>query len=245
MSAVPENYRSTETEARKVPSHVAVSKKLGISIVTGQFPPGTVLPGEIEIAEQLGVSRSVVREALRMLAARGLLVSKPKTGTRVKERQDWNLLDPILLEWMFEGVPPPGFVRNLFELRMIVEPAAAELAAKKKNARQLSAMGHALERMAKHKLDSVEGQLADQQFHALILEATGNELLINLSASIGAAVRWTTYFKFRSAKKPRDSINEHRDLFEAIANGDAQKARDVAIALIDKAEMDTQAALNA
>lgn len=180
-----------------------------------------------------------------MLSARGLIESRPKIGTRVKERKAWNLLDPILLEWMFDAAPPPKFVKALFELRLIVEPAAAELAALKKTSRHLAAMGHAIEQMARHKLHTPEGQLADQEFHAAILEATDNELLVNLSASIGAAVRWTTYFKFKSTKMPRDPIDEHRELFDAIADGDGQRARAATIALIEQAEKDTQVVLQA
>jgi DNA-binding FadR family transcriptional regulator len=189
------------------------------------------------------VSRSVVREALRMLSARGLIESRPKIGTRVRARNSWNLLDPILLEWMFESTPSPKFVRNLFELRMFVEPAAAELAARRKTARQLATMGHAIEEMARHTLHTPAGQVADQEFHAAILQATDNELMINLSASIGAAVRWTTYFKFRINRNPRDPIEEHRRLFEAIAEGDGARAREVAVALIVEAEKDTEIAL--
>ena len=229
--------------AKREPSHITISRNLGIAIVTGAYEPGNVLPGEIEIAEQFHVSRSVVREALRMLSARGLIESRPKVGTRVKGRDSWNLLDPILLEWMFESTPPKKFVRDLFELRMIVEPAAAELAAKKKTGRHLATMGHAVEEMARYKLHTPEGQLADKEFHAAILDATDNELMINLSASIGAAVRWTTFFKFRSSKKPRDPIDEHRALFEAIATGDAERARQVTIDLITNSERDIEAVL--
>jgi len=229
---------------KKEPSHTKVSRQLGVAIVTGKYAPGDILPGEIEIAEKFGISRSVVREALRMLSARGLIESKPKIGTRVKDRESWHLLDPTLLEWMFEAAPPAKFVESLFELRLIVEPAAAELAAKKKTARQLATMGHAIEEMARHKLASPEGQVADQEFHAAILEATDNELLVNLSASIGAAVRWTTYFKFRGTKKPHDPIEEHRALFEAIADGDGERARQATIDLIVQAEKDTEAALH-
>ena len=229
--------------AKREPSHIKISRDLGVAIVTGRYEIGSVLPGEIEIAEEFGVSRSVVREALRMLSARGLIESRPKVGTRVKDRAAWNLLDPILLEWMFESTPTKKFVRSLFELRMIVEPAAAELAAQKKTARQLATMGHAVEQMARHTLHTPEGQLADQEFHAAILEATDNELLVNLSASIGAAVRWTTFFKFRKSKKPRDPIDEHRALFQAIAEGDGERARAVTNDLIVKAEQDTETAL--
>ena len=242
MSEIPVSEPPV-TIVKREPSHIKISRDIGISIVTGTYQPGTVLPGEIEIAEKFGVSRSVVREALRMLSARGLIESRPKVGTRVNSREHWNLLDPILLEWMFESPPPPKFVRNLFELRLIVEPAAAEIAARRKTARQLAAMGHALEEMARHTLHEKEGQLADQEFHAAILEASDNELLINLSASIGAAVRWTTYFKFRNRKNPRDPIEEHRALFEAIADGDGERARQVAIELIRQAEKDTEDAL--
>ena len=228
---------------KREPSHVKVSRELGTAIVTAQYPSGTILPGEIEIAEQFGVSRSVVREALRMLSARGLIVSKPKVGTRVQPRSAWQLLDPIVLEWSFGSAPSREFVRSLFELRMIVEPAAAELAARKKSSRQLAAMGHALEEMDRHTLATTEGQVADQEFHATLLEAAGNELLVNLSASIGAAVRWTTYFKFRQSRTPRNPIEEHRALFAAIAAGDGAAARAAAITLIEMAESETEQAI--
>ena len=230
--------------AKREPSHITLSRELGISIVTGRYATGSVLPGELDIAAQFGVSRSVVREALRMLSARGLIESRPKVGTRVKERRSWNLLDPTLLEWMFESTPTKKFVRNLFELRMIVEPAAAELAAQKKTARHLASMGHAVEQMARLTLHTSEGQLADQEFHAAILDATDNELMINLSASIGAAVRWTTFFKFRRSKNPRDPIDEHRALLEAIAAGDGERARRVTIDLIVNSERDIEAVLD-
>ncbi len=103
---------------------------------------------------------------------------------------------------MFEGEPPAGFVDNLFQLRMIVEPAAAELAARLRTGEQLSQMGHALEEMARYGLASPTGQAADQRFHHIILEATSNELLVSLAGSIGAAVRWTTMFKHRKSRQP-------------------------------------------
>lgn len=178
-----------------------------------------------------------------MLSAKGLVVSKPKAGTRVRERHEWNLLDPELLAWMFEGEPPAGFVQSLFQLRLIVEPAAAELAAVKRDTRQLSRMGAALEAMADHGLHTEQGRAADQLFHNIILEATGNELLVSLSGSIGAAVHWTTLYKHRSTKLPRDSMPEHRQLFAAIADSDAAAARAATIVLVDQAREDTERAL--
>lgn len=232
-------------DERQGPAHTSIARELGISIVTGDKAPGDILPSEFELASQLGVSRSVVREAMRMLAAKGMIESRQKAGTRVRERKHWNLLDPMLLSWMFEGAPPQGFVRDLFELRMIVEPAAAEIAARSRSAGQLSRMGHALEVMGERTLSTVEGQNADQIFHAVILEATANELLVSLSGSIAAAVRWTTYFKYRASAHPSDPMPQHRALFEAIANSDPDAAREATIALIRQALIDTEAALKA
>jgi len=230
---------------RREPAHTVIARDLGIAIVTGQHPPGSVIPGEIDIASQRGVSRSVVREALRMLSAKGLVESRPKSGTRVRDRALWNLLDPDLLAWMFEGEPPATFVRSLFQLRMIVEPAAAEMAATFRTDEQLVRMDAALREMATHGLDTAEGQAADQTFHNAILEATDNELLVSLSGSIGSAVRWTTIFKFRDRRRPRDSMPQHRRLYEAIAIRDAAAARDATILLLQQAHEDTERLLRA
>ncbi|MBB4152434.1 DNA-binding FadR family transcriptional regulator [Sphingomonas jinjuensis] len=226
------------------PAHRELAQRMGVEIVTGAREPGSTLPGEIELAERAGVSRSVIREALRMLSAKGLVDSKPKAGTRVRERHDWNLLDPELLGWMFEGPQPSlKFVRSLFQLRLIVEPAAAELAAVNRTTRQLSRMGHSLEEMGAHGLGSDVGRAADQSFHAVLLEATDNELLVSLSASIAAAVRWTTLFKYRGTKPPRDPLPEHRVLFEAIANSDPTAAREATLTLVRQAQADTEMAI--
>lgn len=178
-----------------------------------------------------------------MLSAKGLVESKPKAGTRIRDRVDWNLLDPDVLAWMFEGEPPTSYVRDLFQLRMIIEPAAAELAATCRTARQLSLMGHALEQMAQYGLASPEGQAADQAFHNFILEATHNELLASLAGSIGAAVRWTTIFKHRNHGDLQDSLPQHRNLFEAIANRAPRDARAATIELLQQAHEDTELAL--
>jgi DNA-binding FadR family transcriptional regulator len=220
--------------------HIAIAQEIGVSIVTGRTAPGTVLNGEVAYAAEHGVSRSAVREAMRMLDAKGLVESRPKTGTRVRPRSDWNLLDPILLAWMFEAEPPADFVRSLFELRMIIEPAACEIAAANRNGVQLARMGHALETMARHTLASEAGQVADQLFHHILLEATGNELLVNLSGSITSAVRWTTIFKHRKQEAPRDSIPQHRALYAAIADGDPVAARTAMVTLLEQAREDTE-----
>lgn len=114
--------------------------------------------------------------------------SKPKAGTRITDPARWHMLDPDVLAWTFEGEPAQSFIDDLFELRMVLEPAAAELAAKRRNGQQLAPMGHALEEMARHGLTSAAGQATDQTFHSALLNAKRNASLISLASSIGAAV---------------------------------------------------------
>jgi DNA-binding FadR family transcriptional regulator len=223
--------------------HGSIAHDLGVAIVTGQYKPGDTLPGEIEFSEQLKVSRSAYREAVRILAAKGLVESRPKAGTRVSDRGRWNLLDPDVLAWAFEGEPSEDFIRDLFELRMIVEPAAAELAARRREGEDLARMGHALEEMARHGLSTAAGQAADQLFHHSLLKATRNAPLISLSSSIEAAVGWTTIFKQRRRKLPRDPMPDHRALFNAIADGDPDAARTAMTDLVRLALEDTEMSL--
>jgi DNA-binding FadR family transcriptional regulator len=223
--------------------HAAIAYDLGVAIVTGQYKPGDILSGEIEFSERLDVSRSAYREAVRMLAAKGLVESRPKAGTRVNERSRWNLLDPDVLAWAFEAEPSEDFIRDLFELRMILEPAAAELAARRRGGAHLERMGHALSEMASHGLATDAGQAADQLFHHSLLDATGNASLISLSSSIEAAVRWTTIFKQRKRGLPRDPLPEHRAVYTAVADGDPEAARAAMAELLRLALRDTALSL--
>jgi len=220
-----------------------VADELGIAILTGEHAPGAVLPNELEASVTMGVSRSAYREAIRTLAAKGMVESRPKAGTRVTPRARWHLLDPEVLAWIFQSEPSRDFILGIFELRKIVEPHAAALAAQRRTAEQLARMGHALEQMAKFGLGTPEGRAADQQFHEEVLKATGNEPLMALSATIGAAIRWTTVFKQRRRRLPRDPMPEHRRLYAAIAAGDTERALQAARVLIDLAQEDTRKSL--
>ena len=220
--------------------HGSITRELGIAIVSGRYKPGDTLPGEIEYAAQHRVSRSAYREAIRTLTAKGLISSRPKIGTRVSPRSRWSLLDPDVLGWMFETEPGEDFVADLFELRGIVEPAAAALAASRRDGKDLARMGHALEEMKSHSLATPQGREADQAFHNAILESTRNTPLMTLSSSIGAAVRWTTIFKQRHRALPRDPLPDHEAVYNAIANRDAEAARKAMAELVRLALLDTK-----
>jgi len=205
--------------------HGSVARAIGIEIVSGKRAPGELLGGEIEASEALGISRTAYREAIRILAAKGLIESRPKAGTRITRRSKWNMLDPDVLAWMFEDDPGRDFVTALFELRGIVEPAACALAAVRRTDEDLAAMDEALSQMGKMTLKKPEGRAADQRFHAAILAAARNEPLAALASTVGAAVSWTTRFKQRVKARPRDPMPDHRAVLEAIRAGDPDGAR--------------------
>ena len=219
--------------------HSGIAHDLGIAIVSGKFPPGTLLSAEERFSAENKVSRGTYREAIRILAAKGLVYSRTKSGTRVRERSSWNMLDLDVLAWMFESQPSEAFVRGIFELRSIVEPGAAALAAQRRDGRELARMGHALQEMERLGLQSAEGRAADQTFHYLILEATRNEPLITLSSSIAAAVEWTTMFARREKRKLRNPMPDHFAVYDAIVRADAEAARRQMAQLVANAFTDT------
>ncbi|MXO60829.1 FCD domain-containing protein [Altererythrobacter salegens] len=216
---------ATAGKGRNLRIHQALARQIGIAILSGEHEPGEAFGGEIEQSEALGVSRTAYREAMRILTAKGLLESRPKAGTHVTPRRRWNLLDPDMLEWMFSGTPDERFIRDLFELRGVIEPAAAELAATRHYADDLARMDEGLSGMRRHGLASAEGQAADHDFHTALLDATRNEALASLATSVAAAVQWTTRFKQRFHKQPRDPLPEHEALRDAIASRKPARAR--------------------
>lgn len=224
--------------------HGAIAHKLGAAIVSGEYAPGDRLEGEVAFSESLNVSRSAYREAVQVLAAKGLVESRPKAGTRVLPRTRWNLLDPDVLAWAFTGKPDLDFIRNLFELRAIVEPAAARLAAQRRDREDLKVMKAALAAMRQHSLATEAGRAADRDFHNAILQATRNDAIVVLSASIGAAVSWTTQFKMRARLLPRNPIPDHVRVYDAIAAADPDAASDAMRNLVELALEDTRSAID-
>lgn len=210
-----------------------------MAIVSGRYAPGDVLDGEIASSEQLSVSRAAYREAVRILAAKGLVDARPKIGTRVNPRSKWNWLDPDILEWIFQSEPERSVLDGLFELRDLVEPGAADLAARRRTAAQLKTLRRFLDQMRRHTLSTEEGRRADLGFHAALLDATHNPFLIALATSVGAAVHATTVFKQRERPLRRDPIPDHERVYEAIAEKDPGRAQEAMRSLIKLARSDT------
>jgi DNA-binding FadR family transcriptional regulator len=163
--------------------HGRVVEWLGRRIVSGELSDGSRLPNEAELAAQLKVSRGGIREAVKALAAKGLVEPRPRLGTRVLPREQWNLMDPEVITW-HRGSAPPGFLTDLLELRMLVEPGAAELAASRASVERLDALESAYQDMAEHAIRLPESEdafvRADLAFHLTLLRASGNPLIEQL-----------------------------------------------------------------
>lgn len=209
-----------------------IAAEIGSKIVSGRLKPGTILEGEINASGGRNVSRSAYREAIRILVAKGLVYSRPKIGTRVTETSQWHLLDPEVLAWIFARDPPRDLLENLFELRKLVEPEAAALAAERRSLKQLNQMGAALEVMAQQTLHTEQGRAADEVFHSVLLSASENRFFIALSSSIAAAVAWSTKFKDRTRRLRRDPVPDHVKVYEAVAARDSRAARNAMAELI-------------
>ncbi len=242
MAGRSESALDARARRKSLRLHGMVARDIGILIVSGRYKAGDLLDGEIEASDRLNVSRTAYREAVRILAAKGLVEVRPKIGTRVSPREKWHLLDPDVLSWIFKYEPDEHLLESLFELRKIVEPEAAALAAKRRSEEHLRVMLEALEGMAEHTLAEEAGRIADQNFHAALLDASGNPFLTSLTSGVSAAIAWTTVFKQRRRPLQRDPIPDHRRVYEAIAAADPQAAHRAMAELVDMALLDTTTA---
>lgn len=234
----PRRQPRRSTGERSLRIHGTIARQLGIAILSGHHSPGDLLEGEVVSSEQLSVSRTAYREALRILAAKGLIDARPKVGTRINPSSQWNFLDPDVLEWIFETQPDARLLNSLFELRDLVEPAAAALAATRRTAEQLATMRQSLNDMRTYTLATENGQNADLAFHATLFRATHNPFLISLATSVGAAIHITTIFKQRHQPLRRNPMPEHERVYEAIAAKSAGRARAAMRGLIKLARID-------
>ncbi|WP_235022811.1 FadR/GntR family transcriptional regulator [Amycolatopsis alkalitolerans] len=163
--------------------HGRVVEWLGRRIVSGELPAGAQLPNEAELAAQLDVSRGGVREAVKALAAKGLVEPRPRLGTRVLPRDQWNLMDRDVISW-HGSTEDPSFLGALLELRLMVEPGAAQLAAERATGEQMAKLADAYERMEAHAPNLPDSEdafvEADLEFHLTLLKASGNQLIEQL-----------------------------------------------------------------
>ncbi|MFM2464808.1 FCD domain-containing protein [Paraburkholderia sp. RL17-368-BIF-A] len=211
--------------------HGRVAHLLGTAILRGDYAPESILPREAELMGTLGVSRTVLREALRTLTSKGLIESRPRVGTRVRPRHAWNLLDVDVLDWYSRVAEPMQFALKLQEMREMIEPYAAGLAAASHADDTFGALAAAHAAMAAAR-NVDEWVRADLQFHLSVLIACSNELLIPLGTLIERTLEAQLRLNAKRAEVFNASLAEHTAVFEAIRERDAAAARDAMARLL-------------
>lgn len=204
--------------------------RIGRAIVTGHYDDAA-FPTEAHLATQHGVSRSVVREAVKMLAAKGLLTARPRKGTTIQPARHWNLFDPDVLRWLLERKFSLELLRQFTELRIAIEPAAAALAARTHNDARLGAIVAGYQRMVAADAGDDDVLASDIAFHVAVLEASGNPFYRQfrdvVETALRTSIRFTNRFKGRTA-----DLEQHRDVLDAIGRRDADGAHAAMAALI-------------
>lgn len=171
---------------RNLFAHVVAS--LGLRIIKGELSPALPFPKEADLGAEFGASRSVIREAVKSLAARGLIASQTRTGIRVLEPINWNLLDAEVLNWRYSTMPQAEFYGELFEIRLLIEPEAARLAAIRGSAAEMAIIEKAFAAMSEAARTETSGVAADLSFHRAILAAAHNALLLQMGNLIAVGL---------------------------------------------------------
>lgn len=214
--------------------HGQVVHELGKRIVTGDIGEGAVLPNETELGASFDVSRTALREGIKVLTAKGLLASRTRTGTRVRPRNEWNMLDPDVLSWRLSAsTQTEQFIRDLVEFRQAVEPLAASLAAQRATDEDVAKLEQAYEDMVAAGDDVEAAVEPDLRFHQSILQASGNELLAPLGAMIETAL--IASFRLSTPAIKLDALEVHKAVLDAIKAGDAEEAHLATLRLLDYA----------
>ena len=217
---------------------------LGEAIVAGRYAAGASIPPEPLLCEELGVSRTVVREAVKSLVAKGLVSTGPKVGTRVLAEAHWNWFDPDVIIWQSKAGLTPEFLRDLQDLRRVVEPAAVRLAAERATAQDIADIEAAFAGM-KHAVEAGGDYVThDLRFHQGLLRACRNRMLVQMSKALSALLR--TSFEISTSRKdgPKNSLPLHRAVLDAVIAHNPDKAEKAIIVLIDGAREDIELVLS-
>jgi DNA-binding FadR family transcriptional regulator len=223
--------RSRLLETRKMgrktrTSHAQVVDELGRAIVAGTYPVGSILPGDLELAQRFKVSRTVLRETMKTLAAKGMVVAKARVGTRVTERSLWNMFDSEIIAWHFDNGVTEEFLLQLYDIRLAFEPFAAGLVAERATGEDIAHLRALALVMAEpgHTTESLA--LADLRFHLAVADASHNPFMRTLGSLIEAAL----VGMFRISTPPSqngfsDIADTHIRIVDAIVAGDVAGAR--------------------
>lgn len=220
--------------------HGRIAHEIGQQILRGDLAPGEVLPSEIDLGVGMGVSRTVLREAIKVLAAKGLVESRTKIGTRVKARDQWNMLDPDVLSWSLASHDAEEYALAVSEMRRVLEPAGAALAAQRATPEQIARIRATYEAMEAAGGNTGDSVYHDLRFHLSILEATGNPFLVSMGHLIESAIAFNIKLSLEFPTLRVQSLPLHRIVLERIEKGDPRGAQAAMVNLLQEAQMDIE-----
>lgn len=207
-------------------NHAHIVDTLGREIISGALRTGSTLPGDAELMDRFKVSRTVLREAMKTLAAKGLIVSRTRIGTKVTERESWNLFDADILNWHFDCGIDETFLIHISEIRLAFEPFAAGLAAERATAKDIAHLDRLAADMGDSNHSAESFALADLKFHLAVAEASRNPFMRSVGNLIEAAL--VGVFKLNSPatdkQKIRETLHSHQAIVDCIRRRDARGA---------------------
>jgi len=222
--------------------HGRLVEVIGQRIIGNALAPGTPLPREVELMGEFQASRTAVREAIKVLAAKGLVDSRQRRGMQVRPQDDWNLLDPDVLAWYAASSPSAGLFAQMVELRRMIEPSAARLAADRRTEAQLVALELAFASMRSGLDDLVAYYQADLAFHRAIFRASGNPFVDRLGAIVAVVLEVSFRLQQRSLIPAETGLALHAPVLEAIKGRKPDAAEVSMLAIIDAAAVELETA---
>lgn len=216
--------------------HARVLNELGLAVSAGDMRPGTVIRIE-ELGQRYGVSRSVVREVVRVLASMGMVASRRRVGVQVLPATEWNLYDPQVIRWRLASPERIAQLRSLTELRTAVEPEAARLAAERASPSDASDLIGLAGRLwaAGREGDSERFLRLDIEFHRIVLASSGNEMFLKLHGLVAEVLSGRTHYGMMPKYPHQEALQLHVDVAGAIQRSDAETAHDTMLRIMQRA----------
>lgn len=237
MSLVGQEEKHTKRNQRPRVKD-SVTSALAIDICASYFQPGSFLPREHDLCERYAVSRTVIREALKVLESKGMVRGRSRVGTVVCEKEEWNILDPQVIEWLGDNILELDLLSCILEARQVIEPAAAALAVKHATVQQVADLERAWQMMHESEDDPIAFTEADALFHTCLMRASHNRVFTQLARTIEAALFYMLQQTNNAVVTRTEAVALHGQLVEAIRMRDHEAAQLCAKRILELTERD-------